>query len=120
MKRKKQTALSLALGSALSASLASTPAAAQGQTSSANPFGAHSLERGYMVAQAQVKQGSGRTGQTPNPDAEANRRMMQEGKCGEGMCGSKHAKEGKCGSSKAKSGKPPAAKGGEGRCGAKR
>ena len=44
MKRKQQNALTLALGSALAASLASAPATA------ANPFASQALAKGYMVA----------------------------------------------------------------------
>ncbi|HNQ04195.1 MAG TPA: hypothetical protein PKH69_06235 [Thiobacillaceae bacterium] len=120
MTRKKQTTLSLALGSALSASLASTPAAAVHPGNPDNPFASRVLDKGYMVAQAEGQQAGGKAGQNSGPDEAANRRMMREGKCGEGKCGAKNAKEGKCGNTKNMTGKPAAGKNSEGRCGSRK
>ena len=111
-----KTALTLALGSAIAASLVAAPASAN-----ENPFAAQSMEKGYMVAEAApeagkaveakcgVKSKEGKCGNKAKAkegkcggmksatDADTNKKMMKEGKCGEGMCGGKSAKEGKCG-----------------------
>ncbi len=117
----KNTSLKLAIGSALAASLAAAPVSA-----GESPFAAHALIKGYMVAEAgeakcgamakegkcggaMVKEGKcggakakeGKCGGKKSAtDAAANKKMMKEGKCGEGMCGAKSAKEGKCGEGK--------------------
>lgn len=75
MKRKQQSALTLALGSAFATTLAMAPLA----NAADNPFSAQSIGNGYMVAEM----GKGK-----------------EGKCGEGKCGGTKAKEGKCGGMK--------------------
>jgi uncharacterized low-complexity protein len=59
----KKTVLTLALGSAIAATLAAAPASAAD-----NPFGSESLGKGYMVA---------------------DNHKGKEGKCGEGKCGGK-------------------------------
>jgi uncharacterized low-complexity protein len=116
----KKTALTLALGSAIAASLAAAPISA-----AENPFAAQLMNKGYMVAEAdkapdatkaveakcgakkdaaaKAKAKEGKCGgkKKSAKDAAANKKMMQEGKCGEGLCGAKNAKEGKCGAKKA-------------------
>jgi len=108
----KKTALTLALGSTIAATLAATPVSA-----AENPFAAQTLQKGYMVAEAapdpvgkaaeakcgakKDKEGKcGAKAKKSADDAEANKKMIKEGKCGEGMCGAKNAKEGKCGEAK--------------------
>lgn len=104
MKRNQQTALTLALGSALAAGLAATPAAAE------NPFGAQSMSKGYMVAAAEGKCGGAAA-------------KAKDGYCGEGKCGAAMAKskDGKCGAqgdaNKAGEGKTTKEKAAEGKCG---
>jgi uncharacterized low-complexity protein len=136
MKRSKQTALTLALGSAIAASLSAAPVNA-----AENPFAAQSMAKGYMVAEAdkaaegkcgakketegkcgaKAKEGKcggekskeGKCGDTKaktkakpkegkksTEDEAANKKMLKEGKCGEGKCGAKNLKEGKCGEGK--------------------
>jgi uncharacterized low-complexity protein len=108
-----KTALTLALGSAIATTLAATPVSA-----AENPFAAQTLQKGYMVAEADKaaetakateakcgakKEKEGKCGakaKKSGADAEANKKMIKEGKCGEGMCGAKNAKEGKCGEAK--------------------
>ncbi|MBO6558573.1 MAG: hypothetical protein JJ957_18890 [Pseudomonadales bacterium] len=86
-KNTKKT-LSIAVGTALGASLALSPMA----IADSNPFGMTELQGGYM----QVAGGHG------------------EGKCGEGKCGGEKAEgEGKCGGHKAEG----EGKCGEGKCG---
>lgn len=101
MKRNQQTALTLALGSALAATLASAPAAAD------NPFGSQSMSKGYMVAAMDGKCG----GAT----------KAKDGKCGEGKCGGTKMKDGKCGgqgdANKAEQGKTTMEKAKDGKCG---
>lgn len=120
MKINKQTALTLALGSALAMSLTAAPVSA-----AENPFAARSMEKGYMVAGAD-KAREGKCGGMKSADDEAaNKKMMKEGKCGEGKCGTKNMKEGKCGGAKkaqgdarkAEEGKTTADKAMEGKCG---
>jgi len=103
----KKTALTLALGSAIAATLAATPVSA-----AENPFAAQTLQKGYMVAEADKAAEAGKAAEAKcgakakaktkksSEDATANKKMLQEGKCGEGMCGAKNAKEGKCGEAK--------------------
>ena len=73
-----KTALSLALGTAFTFSLATSPVV----NAAENPFSMQSLDKGYMVADAD---------------------KMKDGKCGEGKCGASKtkakakAKDGKCG-----------------------
>ena len=89
-KNTKKT-LSIAVGTALGASLALSPMA----MADTNPFGMTELQGGYM--QIAGGHGEGKCG---------------EGKCGEGSCGSKSA-EGSCGGEKAGG----EGKCGEGKCG---
>ena len=108
MKRKQQNALTLALGSALAASLASAPATA------ANPFASQALAKGYMVAATEAKCGQGKCG--------ASMGMTEQDKTGmsksdEGKCGSadgKKAAQGKVSAKKAKA----KSKSAEGKCAA--
>lgn len=86
MKRNKQAALTLALGSAVAASLAAAPVSA-----AENPFAAQAMANGYLVAEADKA-----------PEGKCGGKKAKEGKCGakakEGKCGGAKAKEGKCGS----------------------
>jgi uncharacterized low-complexity protein len=96
----KQTALSLAIGSAFAASLAAIPTAEAGE----NPFGMQALKQGYMVAAAdtgkdakakadtgqatKAKEGKcGDTSANSKDNMKATDKKMPEGKCGEGKCG---------------------------------
>jgi uncharacterized low-complexity protein len=88
-KNTKKT-LSIAVGTALGASLALSPMA----MADTNPFGMTELQGGYM----QIAGGHG------------------EGKCGEGKCGGEKAGEGSCGSKSAE-GSCGEGKCGEGKCG---
>jgi len=131
----KKTALTLALGSAIAASLAAAPVSA-----GENPFAAQSMEKGYMVAEAnKAKEGNcggmkgkeGSCGGKAKGDAvkaEKGKTTAEKGK--EGNCGGMKGKEGNCGGkAKAKEGKKAAAdaeankkmikegKCGEGKCG---
>ena len=99
MKRKQQTVLTLALGSAIAATLSVTPAAA-----SENPFVSQSMGNGYMVAAMEGKCGEGKCG----------------AKAKEGKCGGAKAAEGKCGGAKSTEGKCGGAKATEGKCGGKK
>lgn len=87
MRKSISTALTLAAAAALAPSLASA---------GTNPFGADKLASGYQLGQ-----------ELPNYD------KHEEGKCGEGKCGSKPEGEGKCGEGKCGGDKPA----GEGKCG---
>jgi uncharacterized low-complexity protein len=116
----KNTALTLALGSAIAASLSAVPVSAAD-----SPFASQTLGKGYMVAEApEAKCGANKAGEAKcgakakegkcgskakegkcgakksAEDEAANKKMMKEGKCGEGKCGAKNAKEGKCGEGK--------------------
>jgi uncharacterized low-complexity protein len=74
----RKTALTLALGSAVAATLVAAPLA----NANDNPFKLQSLKSGYQVADTKGK----------------------EGKCGEGKCGGDKKKDGACGGDKAKEG----------------
>lgn len=94
---KKQTLVSLALGSAFAA-ITLTPVAHAAD----NPFSATKLQAGYQLAQADTK--------------------TKDGKCGEGKCGAEKKtaekkKEGKCGEAKCGADKKPADKKADGKCG---
>ena len=83
----KKSTLSIALGSIFVASMAASSVASAAQ----NPFAMASLDKGYMVAEADMSKDG----------------KMKEGKCGEGKCGANKAKsdkmhEGKCGGDKDK------------------
>ena len=105
-----KTALSLALGTAFTFSLATSPVV----NAAENPFSMQSLDKGYMVADAdkmkdgkcgasktKAKTKDAKCGGDMEKDAAAGK--MKDGKCGDaakmkdGKCG-----EGKCGASKAK------------------
>jgi uncharacterized low-complexity protein len=90
-----KSTLSIALGSVFVASMAASSVAGAAQS----PFAMASLDKGYMVAEAD---------------------KAKEGKCGgnkanEAKCGANKAKEAKCGANKAKM---KDGKCGEGKCGA--
>jgi len=105
IEKKNMKPLSVALGTAVTATLATVPAAQAAD----NPFGMTQLSEGYMVAS------EGKCGGMKD----------KEGKCGEGKCGGEKAKkakegkcgEGKCGGDKAKKEKAKEGKCGEGKCG---
>ena len=89
----RKTALTLALGTAFAASLATAPVV----HAAGDPFEMNALSGGYQVAQAD---------------------KSKEGKCGEGKCGGDKTKDGKCGGEKKKEeGKCGEGKCGEGKCG---
>ncbi len=88
----KKSTLSIALGSVFIASMAASSVVSAAQ----NPFAMASLDKGYMVAAADM----------------AKDGKMKDGKCGEGKCGANKAKEGKAGGDMAKEGKMK-----EGKCG---
>ncbi len=108
MKRNKKTALTVAVGSAIAASLAGAPLA----TAADNPFSAESLGAGYMVASNHEKTKEGKCGEgkcggmkakgdaTKAEAGTTTAEKAKEGKCGEGKCGGAKAKEGKCGAKK--------------------
>ena len=104
----KTTALTLAVGAAFAASLASVQPAAADE----NPFKMESLKNGYQVAAAdKAKDGKCGEGKCGGGD------KKKEGACGgdkkkEGACGGDKKKEGACGGDKKKDGKC-----GEGKCG---
>ena len=89
MKQIKKTAIATTLGAVVIGSLASVSLQAN-----ANPFGAQSLESGYMQDAKEGKCGEGKCG--------GDKKAKKEGKCGEGKCGGdkKAKKEGKCGEGK--------------------
>ncbi|MBI1395505.1 MAG: low-complexity protein [Betaproteobacteria bacterium] len=90
---RRKTALTLAVGSAFAASLA-TPALAQ---PGSNPFAMQSLKTGYQVAD--VMDGNGnpvpgvnkakeaKCGSDKAQEAQNDSDKKKEGKCGEGKCG---------------------------------
>lgn len=95
---KKQTLVSLAIGSAFTAA-ALTPVA---HAAAENPFGASKLQAGYQLAEADTK--------------------MKDGKCGEAKCGAdkkaaEKKTEAKCGADK-KGDMKADGKAGEAKCGA--
>ena len=100
---KTKTTLSIALGTVFVASMAASSIVSAAQS----PFAMASLDKGYMVAQAD---------------------MAKDGKMKEGKCGGDKAKEGKCGGDKAKmkdadgkmDPKMKDGKCGEGKCGGKK
>ena len=93
MKTTKKS-LSLAVGTALGASLALSPIA----LAESNPFGATEMSSGYMqVAGGHKAKGEGKCGEGKCGGEKAK----GEGKCGEGKCGGEKATgEGKCGEGK--------------------
>ncbi len=101
---KSRKPLAVAVGAALTATLATAPIA---QADAANPFGLTDLSSGYMLASMAAF--------NPEDDAKAKEAKDKEGKCGEG----KKDKEGKCGEGKCGEGKKKDAdkKDKEGSCG---
>ena len=95
---KKQTALTVALGTAFAASFAVAPVA----KAAGNPFAMDTLKSGYQVADDAGKKADDKdaASKMSKTDKETNAKMMKEGKCGEGKCGVKNVKEGKCGEGK--------------------
>lgn len=91
--------LSIALGSVFVASMAASSFASAAQ----NPFTMASLDKGYMVAAADMAKDG-------KMDDKMKDGKMKEGKCGEGKCGGDKAK--------ANDGKMKEGKCGEGKCGA--
>ena len=73
----KKTLISVAVGTAFTASMGAAPLAMAAE----NPFALQSLDKGYMVADKH----------------DAKSKTMKEGKCGEGKCGNMKMGEGKCG-----------------------
>lgn len=95
---KKQTLVTLAIGSAFTAAALSPIAHAAGD----NPFSANKLQAGYQLAQADTKK--------------------KDGKCGEAKCGAEKKAaekkaEAKCGADK-NTGMESGGKAGEAKCGA--
>lgn len=104
--KRKQTVLTLALGSAIAASLSTAPVIAD------SVFSAQALKGGYMVAEADKAKEGKCAGQAKAKEGNCGAKEMgkgKEGKCGEGKCGNKpkaKAKEGNCGAgAKAQEGK---------------
>jgi len=107
--KRKQTTLTLALGSAIAAAMVAGPVAA------GSVFSAQALNGGYMVADAgkpadKAQEGKC-AGQAKAKEGNCGTKVMgkgKEGKCGEGKCGNTKpkAKEGNCGAgAKAQEGK---------------
>ncbi len=93
---KKQTIVSLAIGSAFTAAALTPVAHAAGD----NPFGASKLQAGYQLADADTK--------------------MKDGKCGEAKCGSDKKADSKAAEAKCGADKKPDSKATEAKCGAKK
>ena len=105
IENKNVKPMAVVLGSAVTATLATVPAA----QADANPFGMTQLSEGYMVADSHEGKCGGMKG--------------KEGKCGEGKCGAKEKEmEGKCGEGKCGGAKEKKMEGkcGEGKCGTKK
>ena len=99
----KKSTLSIALGSVFVASMAASSVAGAAQS----PFAMASLDKGYMVAEADMakdgkmdgkmkdgkmdgKMKDGKCGATKAKDAKGDdKSKMKDGKCGEGKCGGK-------------------------------
>lgn len=93
---QKKTALTLALGTAFAASIASAPLLQAAD----NPFQMDSLKNGYKVAQAD-KPKDGKCG------GDMKKKKNKDGACGgdkkkEGACGGDKKKDGACGGDKDK------------------
>jgi len=91
MSGKTSKTLSLAIGAAFVASLATSSIVSAAE----NPFEMTKLSNGYET-------------------------VAKEGKCGEGKCGEGKKKDSKCDESKKKDGKKKEGKCGEGKCGGKK
>jgi uncharacterized low-complexity protein len=96
--------LSIALGTVFVASMAASSVAGAAQS----PFAMASLDKGYMVAAADMAK-DGKMDSKTDSKTDAK---MKDGKCGEGKCGGNKTKDGKM-DTKMKDGKC-----GEGKCGA--
>lgn len=91
----KKTALSLALGSAVAASLLAAPVV----NAAKNPFEMQSLKSGYQVV-ADNKGAEGKCGGDKGKEGKCGGDKKKDGKCGEGKCGGDKKKDGKCGEGK--------------------
>lgn len=103
--KSRKTAVTLAVGSALAASLAAMSLA----HAAGNPFALQSLSSGYQVAEAEKKADSKSEGQSGASKAEGEGAKTADGKDSAAAAGSDHAGdkkadgkcgEGKCGASK--------------------
>ena len=104
--KTSKKSLSIAVGTALGASLALSPMA----MADSNPFGATELSGGYM----QLADGHAGEGKCGEGKCGGDKADKAEGSCGEGKCGGdKSEAEGKCGGDKAKT----EGSCGEGKCG---
>lgn len=123
-----KTKLTLALGSAIAASLSVSPASA-----SESPFASQALSRGYMVAAADSKSESkateaksGVNKKKHSRDCDTMKKNLKEDKSMDAKCGAKMSKEmegkcgaeGKCGGAMMKKDAPAPAKASEGKCAA--
>lgn len=78
-KQTQKTSLAVAVGAALSVSLAG---AGQAVSADDNPFGMKSLGGGYMVASAEGKCGEGKCGGAKSDEEKEDCKKGAEGKCG--------------------------------------
>jgi uncharacterized low-complexity protein len=120
-----RTKLSVAIGAALTASLAGAPIA---QADTANPFGLTELASGYMLGAAALDHHNAPT-QSDDDTARDDEGRCGEGRCGEGRCGADHdadaedkdeegrCGEGQCGADHDDDADSDADKDDEGRCG---
>lgn len=94
---KKQTLVTLAIGSVFSMAALTPLAHASGD----NPFGASKLQAGYQLAEADTKQKDGKCGEAK---CGADKMKAAEKKAAEkmpdGKCGGNKMPEGKCGADK--------------------
>jgi uncharacterized low-complexity protein len=112
------------LATAIGATLAGGLAFASNTQAADNPFSVQELNAGYMqVAMEEGKCGEGKCGS----DMKATEGKCGEGKCGgdmmkagEGKCGGEKAKEGSCGGKMEGTEKSMEGKCGEGKCGSKK
>ena len=88
-----------------------------------NPFAAADLDSGYLLAGNDAKEegkcGEGKCGSEGKTEGKCGASKGEEGKCGEGKCGENKAAEGSCGEHKAEAGGSDM-KGEEGSCGEKK
>lgn len=97
---KKQTLVTLAIGSAFTVGALTPVAHAAGD----NPFGTSKLQAGYQLAEADTKQKDGKCGEAKcGADKKASDKK-KDGKCGEAKCGADKKTDkkadGKCGEAK--------------------
>ena len=104
--KTSKKSLSIAVGTALGASLALSPMA----TADTNPFGMTELPGGYMQVAGKHREGGCGEGKCGGDKS-------HEGKCGEGKCGGDKSGEGSCGEGKCGGDKSHEGKCGEGKCG---